>query len=62
MKILALVIAIILASCVFYTYRPFMNFNEKNVIAMGKGNKLTAKSKTLGQYILATDTEKPVYL
>lgn len=29
------------------------------VYSTRKGNKLTAKSKTLGQYILATDTEKP---
>lgn len=29
------------------------------VYSTRKGNKLTAKSKTLGQYILAIDTEKP---
>ncbi len=41
MKIIALIITVIIVSCVFYTYRPFMNINEKNAIAMGKRDKLT---------------------
>ncbi len=41
MKILALLITVIVVSCVFYTYRPFMDFNDKDAIAMGKVDKLT---------------------
>ncbi|MCP4269625.1 MAG: protein-L-isoaspartate(D-aspartate) O-methyltransferase [Candidatus Brocadiaceae bacterium] len=38
MKIIALLITVIIVYCVLYTYRPFMNFTEKDAIAMGKGS------------------------
>ncbi len=47
MKLIALLITVIVVSCVFYTYRPFMNFNEKNAIAMGKRNKSTEEDFAL---------------
>jgi protein-L-isoaspartate(D-aspartate) O-methyltransferase len=47
MKILALLITVIVVCCVFYTYRPFMNFDQKNAIAMGNGSKSTEEDFTL---------------
>ncbi len=47
MKIIALLITVVVVYCVFYTYRPFMNFTEENAIAMGKGNRSTEEDFTL---------------
>ncbi len=43
MKLIALIITVIVVSCVFYTYRPFMSLGEKNAIAMGRGDIITDK-------------------
>ena len=47
MKMIALLITVIIISCVFYTYRPFFNLNEKNAIASGNGNKITEEEFAL---------------
>jgi len=41
MKYATFILIIIVLSCVFYAYRPFMNFKEKDSIADGKNTEFT---------------------
>lgn len=41
MKVITLIITVIVLYFAFYSYRPFMNINEKNAIAIGNENKFT---------------------
>ncbi len=41
MKYLTFILIIIVLACVFYAYRPFMNFKGKDSIADGKSTEFT---------------------
>lgn len=59
MKFVTFILIIIVLSCVFYSYRPFMNFKGKNSIANGGNVKLTEedyareRKKMVEQQIMA---------
>lgn len=59
MKYVTFILIIIIISCVFYSYRPFMNFKGKNSIADGKNTELTEedyareRKKMVAQQIMA---------
>lgn len=46
MKFVTFILIIIVLSCVFYSYRPFMNFKGKNSIANGGNVKFTEEDYT----------------
>ncbi len=59
MKYVTFILIIIVLSCVFYSYRPFMNFKGRNSITNGKNVKLTEedyamkRKKMVEQQIIA---------
>jgi len=46
MKYVTFILIIIVLSCVFYSYRPFMNFKGKDSIANGKNREFTEEDYT----------------